>query len=125
MQNRRPYILLVEDSKIAGVVATGVLTELGCLVDLAEGETDALHLVETQYYDMIFMDLGLIDTTGVLVTEKIKQIDHAKTIPVVALTAHNDDHLKEECFRVGMVGFIKKPLEMEKAQYFLKKYALI
>jgi CheY-like chemotaxis protein len=118
----RPYILLVEDSKIARDAASAVLKELGCLVDIAEGGVKALRLVKRTQYDMIFIDLGLADVNGILIAEKIKAIEGAKEIPIVALTTYTDESLKEECFKIGMVGFIKKPLLAEKADYFLKKH---
>lgn len=120
----RPYVLLVEDSKIARETANAILTELGCLVDIAEGGMKALRLVKKTQYDMIFIDLGLADVSGMRVIEKIKEIEGAKEIPVVALTTYTDESLKEECFKIGMVGFIKKPLVAEKADYFLKKYTV-
>lgn len=121
----KPYVLLVEDSKTASTAAATILTELGCLVDFAEGGVKALRLVKQKHYDMIFMDLGLPDADGMLIVEKIKEIEGAAEIPIVALTIYKDDVLKERCFKIGMVGFIQKPLGAEKAQYFLKKYDLL
>jgi CheY-like chemotaxis protein len=122
MVNIRPYVLLVEDSKMAREAAAGILAELGCLVDLAEGGVKALRLVKKNHYDMIFMDLGLADAEGTLIVEKIKEIDGAKQIPIIALTAYYDEVVKEKCFKIGMAGFIRKPLEIEKARHFLEKY---
>ena len=122
MKNLRPHVLLVEDSPLASAAAIAVLAKLGCLVDLAEEGMEALRLVKQKYYDMIFMDLRLTDVDGMLITEKIKKIEGAKQIPVVALTVHDDESLKERCFKIGMMGFIKKPLQIEKARYFLQKY---
>ena len=122
MKSIRPYILVVEDSKIASAAAASVLTELNCLVDFAEGGLKALRLVKKKHYDMIFMDLGLSDVDGMSICEKIKEIEGAENIPVIALTAYTDDSLKERCFRIGMMGFVTKPLTAEKASFFLKKF---
>jgi len=122
MKNIKPHVLLVEDSKPASMVASMILTELGCLVDVADTGEKALELVNQNKYDLIFMDLGLPNTTGIEVTEKIKQIEEMQKIPVIALTAHGTDEMKENCFKVGMAGFIVKPLEAERADSFLKKH---
>lgn len=122
MKNIQPHVLVVEDAKIASRMALSILKALDCLVDIAETGTEALEMVKQKQYDLIFMDLGLPDTTGIIVTEKIKQMEDRREIPVIALTAHDSEEKKKECFQVGMVGFITKPLNKEKAERFLDEH---
>ncbi|MDF3055280.1 MAG: hypothetical protein K0Q74_1187 [Gammaproteobacteria bacterium] len=125
MKNGKPLILLVEDSKTASIMAISLLEELGCSIDLAETGEQALEMVARETYDLVFMDLGLPEAGGIATTAGIKKMQGIKNVPVIALTAHNTEELKDECFRVGMDGYITKPLEKEKVDYFLKKYMLI
>ena len=110
MKDGKPYILLVEDNKLAAMLASVILKDLGCLVDLAETGKKALEMVIQQKYDLIFMDLGLPQADGIATTESIKQITGMKDIPIIALTAHQKEELKERCLKVGMTDFLVKPL---------------
>ena len=122
MQNidDKPYILLVEDSRLASVFALAALTELGCQVDVAETGEKALELAVQNQYDLIFMDLGLPNIDGITVTKELKKRKNRRQTPVVALTAHNDDTLRNKCLAAQMAGFITKPLTSAKASSFIK-----
>lgn len=122
MENKKPYILVVEDVAFASKIAKSILVELDCLVDIAETGEQALDMVKQKKYALIFMDIGLPKADGITTTEKIKQMEGMEDIPVIALTAHAEDEVREKCFKVGMVDFIVKPLVKEKADHVLKKY---
>lgn len=121
MKNMQPHILVVEDSTIASRMTSFILKELDCLVDVAETGEEALDMVKQKKYDLIFMDLGLPDTTGIAVTKKIKQMQDRCEIPVIVLTAHINNEKKKACLEVGVIEIIVKPLEKEKARDILKK----
>lgn len=116
-------ILLVEDMKIAQKIASLRLAELGCDVDTAETGTQALELINKRKYDLIFMDLGLEDMDGLTVTETIRKMEgQGSHVPIVALTAHEAEDIKENCFRVGMNDFLVKPLTVTNGRAILEKY---
>lgn len=116
-------VLLVEDVKIALLFGTRVLTTLGCQVDTAETGTDALRQVEKNHYDLIFMDLGLPDISGLEVTQHIRaRVDDKRHLPIVALTAHDTPEDRERCLQVNMQDFIAKPLTQAKALSVLQRY---
>ena len=119
-------VLIVEDAKIAQKVAQHVLEKLGCTVDVADDGMQALELVHNTQYHLIFMDLGLPNNfDGFLVTQAIRQIDNYQTVPIVALTAHIEEHHRVRATQVGMNDFLLKPLSLEKAQVILEKNALL
>lgn len=108
-------ILLVEDVIIGQKMAIIVLEQLSLNlhIDVAASGTDALKYAEKNQYDAIFMDLGLPDISGIDVTKQIKAIKKNKNVPIIALTAHNDKKIREECVVSGMTEFIEKPLKIE------------
>ena len=112
-------ILLVEDSKIVSRITKDVLLkEFDCQVDIAETGEAALDLVEQNIYALILMDIGLPDTDGCTVAEKIraKSSNPNSKAPIVAVTAHAEDEEKEKFIRVGMNRLIIKPLDKAVAQ---------
>jgi CheY-like chemotaxis protein len=123
MTNQNYHILLVEDTKIASMVAIAVLKGIGCTVDLAETADEAINLFTLNDYDLVFMDIGLPgNKDGIAATKEIKLILNKNQIPIVALTAHNDDELRERCMQAGMADFLTKPLTTEKINAIFNSY---
>lgn len=124
MQNNQQIkVLLVEDHKIAQKVEIGILQRLNCFVDVASNGEQALHYISQNYYNIIFMDIGLPDMDGLAVTEAIRAEDGKnKTVPIIALTAHSDDEYRNKATWVGMDAYIVKPLTPEGCEQALKDF---
>lgn len=107
-------ILVVEDDPISQRVVQLALEKMGYQVDIAESGSKALDAFLSGNYDLILMDYGLPDMSGVAVTQKIRAYEKHKNkhIPIIALTAHGDS-AKTECLAAGMNDFIAKPFELE------------
>lgn len=123
MDRSKHHVLLVEDIKIAQKVASLRLMELNCEVDTAETGARAIELVNQHTYDLILMDLGLPDMDGLTVTETIRKMEKTdEHVPIIALTAHEAEDIKESCLKVGMDDFLGKPLTIEKARSVIDKF---
>lgn len=123
MHNFKYKALLVEDLRIAQKVAVLRLNEQGVEVDIAESGAQALELVGKKPYDLIFMDLGLDDISGLAVMEIIrKTAGKNRCTPIIVLTAHDSPETRENCSRAGVDDFFVKPLTAENIQFILKKY---
>lgn len=87
------HILIVEDQPLAAKVARLVVERLNCAVDVAETGNDALRYVADKHYDLIFMDVGLPDISGLDVTKRIRAQEWKlnQHIPIIALTAHVEE----------------------------------
>lgn len=109
-------ILVVEDEPLQQKVATMILGSVCGKVDLAINGMQAIEMFKENDYDLIFMDIGLPDTTGMTVAksirllEKDRHVPEKKQVPIVALTAHCDPGLEEKIKESGMQGFHSKPL---------------
>lgn len=107
----RFHVLLVEDNSINQKIAKIMLEDIGCTVDILDsGKTAIDRLKDFKNYDLIFMDIGLPDMSGFEVVTKIRQMDFAEYIPIVAMTAHILERDKQQCFAVGMDGIVAKPV---------------
>lgn len=107
-------ILLVEDDPIIQRVHTLFLQQLGAKVELAKNGAEALRLF-SQDYDLIFLDIGLPDLSGIEVARRIRaheQTHGVKRNVLIALTAFGK-LMKEECLAVGFDDFYTKPLPIE------------
>ncbi len=117
-------VLLVEDNVMAQKVAQSMLGNLGYQVVVADCGAAALELFEPGKYALVFMDIGLPDFSGYLVTKHIRvieqDIDPEQRVPIVALSAHVDN--VDECIEAGMDAVLHKPLSVEKALTMLRRY---
>lgn len=104
-------ILLVEDHLIVQKLAGIMFGQLNCTVDIAGDGAIALAKCRQQIYDLIIMDIGLPDADGFSMTKRIRQEDkNNRNTPVVALTAHAEEEVKEQIKESGMKGFFSKPI---------------
>ncbi len=100
------HILLVEDD--AGIVAnlTDFLTSEGYHITTASGQSKALELLERQSADLVLLDISLSDGNGFSVCSAIKSI---YDIPVIFLTASDDEYSTVTGFELGADDYISKP----------------
>ena len=116
-------VLVVEDHPIAQRIAVIVLNTLACEVDIAKNGIEALELFDKNHYDLIFMDIGLPDMSGLVVTANIRTKENKlNSVPVVGLTAHSNEEIRLEAIKVGMNDFLAKPLTKENCSTILNKF---
>ncbi|NOV01870.1 response regulator [Paenibacillus planticolens] len=104
-------VLLVEDNEINQLVAMEMLKEVGVRVEVAENGLEAISLVKQRRYDAILMDLQMPVMGGYEATKQIRQLEHAKDTPIIAMTADAMKGVKEEVLEAGMSGYITKPFD--------------
>jgi DNA-binding response OmpR family regulator len=101
-----PNILVVEDeSSIASFVAL-YLKNAGYGVRTAANGTDALAQVAQEMPGLIVLDLMLPDIDGIEVTKRIRQ---TSDVPILMLTARDEDVDKIIGLEVGADDYLTKP----------------
>lgn len=101
-------LLLVDDH---AVVRSGLRMLLENEADFEiVGETGsghgALQLVEQLQPDLVLMDIGLPDLSGIEVTHQIKQ--RWPNVAIVALTIHEDEEYFFKMLQAGVNGYVPK-----------------
>lgn len=109
------HALLVEDTPLPQKMADALLSQSGYAVMFAETAAEALEKSNAHAFDIIYMDVGLPDGSGVDVAKSIRnnpKNPNADTV-IVALTAHSDAEIKKQCINAGMQEIFEKPLRQE------------
>jgi two-component system response regulator NreC len=101
-------LLLVDDH---AVVRTGLRMLLEGESDIeivgeAENASDALNQISQLNPDVVLMDIGLPDMSGIEATRKIMQL--APDTAVVALTIHEDEEYFFKMLDAGASGYVPK-----------------
>ncbi len=118
-------ILLTEDNLVNQEVALGMLSALGCQVDLAENGLQALTLWGKNRYQLILMDCHMPDMDGFGASEEIRRLEREQgrpPVPVVALTADVQKGIEEQCRLAGMDDYLSKPFSQTRLAALLEKW---
>ena len=107
-------VLLAEDSEANSYILQAYLEIAGHTVDSASNGVEALKLAETTPYDAILMDISMPEMDGLEATRRLRSSagENQNTL-VIALTAHVQKEIREECTEVGMNDFLTKPVSRD------------
>lgn len=111
-------VLLAEDNVVNAKLAVRMLERLGCRVDVASNGHEALKMVQSIPFDIVFMDCQMPEMDGFEATRAIRRWEGASRVgqspmtrlPIVALTANAMQGDRERCLAAGMDDYITKPL---------------
>ncbi|NLY64097.1 MAG: response regulator transcription factor [Alcaligenaceae bacterium] len=91
------------------------------MLDFASDGLTALHLIATNEYDVIVLDVMLPGLSGIEVCRRIRT-DIGCMTPVIMMTAKDQLRDKEEGFQVGADDYLVKPFDLRELQ--LRVHAL-
>ena len=116
-------ILVVDDTPVNLVVARGMLKEYKSQVDTVESGEECLKLLETNHYDIIFLDHRMPGLDGIETLNKAKLIDGpSRLAKYIALTAHSGTGFREEYINLGFNDYLPKPLKSDSLRKILARY---
>ena len=119
-------VLLVEDVVINREIVIALLEDFNLEITEAENGQQAFDqfAANPEKYDLIFMDIQMPVVNGYDSTRMIRSLDHphAKTIPIIAMTANVFKEDIDLCLAAGMNGHIGKPLNLHEVIIVLNKY---
>jgi len=107
-------ILIVEDHDMSQKLIQKYLHTLGIEVKTAFHGQEALDLLEQHEFDAVLMDIHMPIMTGIEATQKIREQAKFAKLPIIALSAGVTETERNNCIAAGMVGFISKPINIEK-----------
>ncbi|RDY28324.1 DNA-binding response regulator [Romboutsia weinsteinii] len=105
----KKVILVVEDDKtIRKFISTSLATQDYKVIEAINGK-DAISLCVSYSPDVILLDLGLEDMDGIDVIRNIRQLSN---IPIIVVSAREQDREKVEAFDVGADDYLTKPFSI-------------
>ncbi len=99
-------LLLVEDDVSIVKNLTEYLASEGFSVKSVSGKNDALIMLEQNVFDLVLLDISLSDGNGYSLCSMIKS---EYKIPVIFLTASDDEYSTVTGFELGADDYISKP----------------
>jgi CheY-like chemotaxis protein len=122
---RQLNILLIEDDAIEVMKFNRVLKSMDTahkVVEANNGE-EALEVLKQREIipDIIILDLNMPKINGIEFLGILKEDDVLKYIPAIILTTSNNHKDVMECYRLGIAGYIIKPLKYDDYVTRIKK----
>ncbi|GGD11753.1 response regulator [Hyunsoonleella pacifica] len=110
-------ILLIEDDMIEVMKLHRTISKLKLphnIVEANNGE-DALKILQKkdELPHIILLDLNMPKLNGIEFLNILKNDDVLKYIPTIILTTSNNQKDLLECYKIGIAGYIIKPLKYE------------
>lgn len=111
---QRFKILIAEDDISSSIVAQKILEKLGHQTCAVKNGTLALDKLRNEQFDIVLMDIQMPIMDGVEATQAIREGDAGlqnKDIHIIAMTAYAMAGDKEKFLKMGMDGYIAKPID--------------
>ncbi len=106
-------ILIVDDAPLNVRFLSEILSREEYDVQSAPDGVQALEMVQTFTPDLILLDIMMPGLSGYEVCERLKAAPRTHDIPVIFLSALNQELDKVRAFAVGGVDYISKPFQIK------------
>ncbi len=109
MADQNACILIVDDNPVNIQVLGKILEDAGYRTAAALNGYDAFEFIKEEKPDLILLDVMMPKIDGFQVCRQLKGDESTKEVPVIFLTAKNDNESIVNGFNVGGVDYISKP----------------
>jgi diguanylate cyclase (GGDEF)-like protein len=99
-----------------------MLIEAGYKVRKAINGTMALRSIQAELPDLILLDIRMPELSGYEVCAQLKNQPETKNIPVIFLSALDDEKDKVAAFGIGGVDYVTKPLQLQEVLVRVKTH---
>jgi signal transduction histidine kinase len=106
-------VLIVEDSADTLALLRTIFIQQGAEVSTATTATDALSLLESTTPDIIVSDIGMPDTDGFELLEKIRELPELENTPAIAISGYASESDRKHAIGVGYRALIAKPVDVD------------
>lgn len=118
MQKR---ILAVDDSRTMLETIRISLEKEGYHVDTAFSGEDALALIGTNKYDVIFTDFNMPVMDGLTLTKNIRRTPSHAMVPIIVVTTESQAEKKQQGKNAGATGWMVKPYRPDQLVSIIEK----
>jgi CheY-like chemotaxis protein/HPt (histidine-containing phosphotransfer) domain-containing protein len=116
-------ILVADDNRMNQIVIDGLLRRDGHDVVLTSDGAQALAALQTQNFDLVFMDLQMPTMDGLAATQAIRSAnERINAVPIVALTANTRTQEIDMCRAAGMNDYLAKPIDPQLLRSTIAKW---
>ncbi len=104
-------VLVVDDQAINCEIASAMLKNFGCRVEIAVNGREGAAAAAARRFDLILMDCQMPEMDGFEATAAIRRAEAggSSRVPIIALTANAVAGDRDRCLAAGMDDYLSKP----------------
>ena len=122
----KPKILAIDDKKENLLALEAVLDDFPCEVYSVTSGDEGLKLILEHDFALALLDVQMPGMNGFEVAELMRGIKKSKFLPIIFITANQDQDARFKGYEAGAVDFLFKPLDTDilksKVSIFLNLY---
>jgi PAS domain S-box-containing protein len=121
--DRRPVILIADDAPENRLIVKRFLMLGGDyrLMFASDGR-EAVEIFKRQALSLVLLDMEMPVLNGFDAARTIRALPNGATLPIIAMTAHNDARELARCTEAGCTTVIQKPLERKTLNALVAKH---
>lgn len=104
-------VLVIEDDTSISQLLRTVLEGDGHEVLVADDGSRGLAMATRRRPDAVVLDIMMPYMDGFAVLEALREDERTAAIPVLMLSAMQQESVEERCYRLGAQGFVRKPFD--------------
>ncbi|MDR1648845.1 MAG: response regulator [Synergistaceae bacterium] len=118
------HVLIVDDITTNLMVMEGLLAAYEVKITTCLSGAEAINLVKSKSFDLVFMDHMMPGMDGVETTSAIRAMegDYFAWVPIIALTANAVSGMREMFLENGFTDYLAKPVEIPKLNEMMERW---
>jgi DNA-binding NtrC family response regulator len=116
---QKPKVLVVDDEKNILNTIGICLDSIGINTMLCSKPQEVLHLLQSNVFDIAFVDLKMSPMDGIEVLKEIRQ--YSPNTTVIIMTAHGSVDSAVVAIKNGAFDYLQKPFDFEELKLFTQK----
>ena len=104
-------VLYVEDNEEARVSTLGMLENFFEHISVAVDGFDGWKKFQSAKYDLVISDINMPRMSGIEMIDEIRKVNH--DVSILILSAYNESEYFMDTIRIGIDGYLLKPIEFE------------
>ena len=109
-QNKQTILVLEDNEELLSLMVTLLSREYNVLT--GKSGNDGIEVMESEDIDLVISDIMMPDTDGIEFCKLVKNKFEFSHIPIILLTAKNNEEDRTEAYESGADGFISKPFNL-------------
>ena len=120
MTEKKPRILIAEDFEENRIALKLILKYTGFDVIEAEDGQQAIEAVRREEPDLVLMDITLPVIDGLQATREIRSDEKFERLPIIVVSAHDNEDVRRQAAEAGGSEYISKPIELEELKKLIE-----
>ncbi len=106
-------VLVVDDNRMSRLKMTRALNTGDYDVSEASGGQEAVEMLRSEVFHLVLLDILMPEVNGFQVLEQMQSDQRLAKIPVIMVSAVDEQEDVEKCLMMGAVDYISKPFDAE------------